>query len=120
MRRVAIADRYDQALADSPLTLPAARGQAAHVYHLYVVACDNRDGLMAHLAAHKIGSAVHYPVPVHCQNAYAEQVIVPKTGLPVTAELAGRILTLPIYPELSVFEVDSVIESIRRYYKSSR
>lgn len=120
IRRAAIANRYQQALGDLPLVLPAAREQATHVYHLYVVACDDRDRLRAHLADHKIGSAVHYPVPVHCQNGYAQQVTVPKSGLPVTAGLAGRILTLPIYPELSDFEVDQVIEAVRGFFKRSR
>ena len=120
IRRAAIANRYQQALGDLPLTLPTARQQATHVYHLYVVGCDDRDGLMAHLATHKIGSAMHYPVPVHCQNGYAQHVIVPKNGLPVTAELADRILSLPIYPELSDFEVDRVIESVRGFHKSLR
>ena len=71
---------------------------------------------MAHLAADGIGSAVHYPAPVHRQDGYAEKVAVAKGGLPVTVALADRILSLPIYPELTDAEVDRVIASIRRYY----
>jgi dTDP-4-amino-4,6-dideoxygalactose transaminase len=63
---------------------------------------------------------VHYPVPVHLQGGYAQQVVVPKKGLPVTAQLVDRILTLPIYPELSDVQVDQVIGSVRRFYKGSR
>lgn len=115
MRRAAIASRYDRALADLPLMLPTVCGKDTHVYHLYVVRCRDRDGLMAHLAADGIGSAVHYRVPVHCQVGYAEKVAVPRSGLPVTVELADQILSLPIYPELSDAEVDRVIASVRRY-----
>ena len=115
-RRAAIARRYDEALAGLPLARPAACAQDGHVYHLYVVACDERDRLQAHLAADQIGSAVHYPVPVHRLDGYTEKVVVPKDGLPVTDQIAGQILSLPIYPELSDAEVDRVAVSIRRYY----
>jgi dTDP-4-amino-4,6-dideoxygalactose transaminase len=116
MRRAAIARRYGAALADLPLTLPAVRADDSHVFHLYVVRCDERTPLMAHLTADRIGCAVHYPLPVHRQDGYAEKVILPKSGLPVTERFAGQILSLPIYPELSDAEVDRVVASIRRYY----
>jgi len=120
IRRAAIASRYDRAFAGLPLTLPAACPESTHVYHLYVVRCDERDRLSAHLAADQIGSTVHYPVPVHQQHGYAERVIVTGGGLPVTAGLAAKILSLPIYPELSDAEVDLVIASIRRFYARPR
>lgn len=115
-RRAAIARRYSEALADVPLTPPATRAEDSHVFHLYVVRSNERAPLMAHLAADRIGCAVHYPVPVHRQNGYAEKVVVPKNGLPLTERFAGQILSLPIYPELSDAEVDRVVASIRRYY----
>jgi dTDP-4-amino-4,6-dideoxygalactose transaminase len=120
VRRAAIASRYDRALAGLPLTLPATSSEDTHVYHLYVLRCEQRDRLSAHLAADQIGSAVHYPVPVHQQPGYAERVIVTDGGLPVTTGLAEQILSLPIYPELSDAEVDRVITSIRRYYAQPR
>ncbi len=118
-RRIAIARRYAHGLADLPLALPPACAEGGHVYHLYVVACEQRDRLRAHLAADGIGTAVHYPVPVHRQCGYSERVIVPADGLPVTENLAARILTLPIYPGLSDAAVDRVAESIRRYYRAT-
>ena len=114
-RRAAIADRYDAAFAHSPLAVPVARREATHVYHLYVVRCDDRDSLREHVGADRIGSAAHYPLPVHCQRGYAEKVVVPKSGLPVTTALADRVLSLPIYPELSDAEVDRVVASVCRY-----
>ena len=75
-----------------------------------------RNDLMAHLAADQIGSAAHYPIPVHRQQGYAEKVVVPEGGLPVTDKLADRILSLPIYPELSGRDADRVIASIRRSF----
>ncbi|MEA2981757.1 MAG: hypothetical protein QOF09_3580 [Alphaproteobacteria bacterium] len=116
-RRGAIARRYGNGLAGLPMTLPAARAGTSHVYHLYVVACDDRDGLMAHLQGEEIGSTIHYADPVHRQPGYAERVRVPDAGLPATEKAAARILTLPLYPELSDEQVDRVIASIRGFYR---
>jgi len=118
-RRAAIAERYERGLAGLPLTLPTKANSAGHVYHLYVVGCDNRDALAAHLATSGIGCAVHYPVPAHRHKGYAERVCIPKAGLPVTDWLVGRILSLPIYPELGDAEVDKVIAAIRDFYRAS-
>ena len=87
-----------------------------HVFHLYVIACEDRDGLKAHLAGHEIGCAVHYPSPVHRQRGYAERVVVPPGGLPVSERLCARILSLPMYPELSDAEVDRVVVAVRSYF----
>jgi dTDP-4-amino-4,6-dideoxygalactose transaminase len=114
-RRAAIAARYDRGLAGSPLVVPAARANAAHVYHLYVVRCDDRSRLMAHLRTDQIGSAVHYAEPVHVQRGYAEKSVLPQDGLPVTGAIVDKILSLPMYPELTDAEVDRVIASLRRY-----
>lgn len=116
-RRVVIARRYGDALAQLPMTVPAMRTEDSHAYHLYVVRCDERDSLKAHLARDGIGSAVHYPLPVHRQVGYAEKVLMPNDGLPLTERLAEQILSLPIYPELSDAEVDRVAASIRNYYE---
>ncbi|MGA7430943.1 MAG: DegT/DnrJ/EryC1/StrS family aminotransferase [Xanthobacteraceae bacterium] len=114
-RRAEIAARYDRGLAGLPFIVPAARANATHVYHLYVVRCGDRTGLMAHLHADQIGSAVHYAEPVHVQKGYAEKCVLPKGGLPVTNATIDKILSLPIYPELTDAEVDRVIASLRRY-----
>ena len=114
-RRAEIAARYNRGLAGLPFVVPAARANATHVYHLYVVRCDDRTGLMAHLRTDQIGSAVHYAEPVHVQNGYAEKCVLPKGGLPVTDAVVDKILSLPIYPELTDAEVDRVIASLRAY-----
>ena len=119
-RRAAIAKRYDQGFAGLPLNAPAVRPKTIHTFHLYVIACDDRAGLMAHLADQRIGSAVHYPVPVHRQNGYVEWAVVPTSGLPVTSKLVDRILSLPIYPEFSDDDVDRVIACIRSYFGASQ
>lgn len=115
-RRAAIARRYACGLAGLPLTPPATDNAPGHVYHLYVLACDDRDALARHLSKHGVGSAIHYPIPAHKHKGYAERVRIPETGLPVTERLVGRILSLPIYPELTDSEVDWAITAVRQFY----
>jgi dTDP-4-amino-4,6-dideoxygalactose transaminase len=114
-RRAAIAARYDRGLAGTSCVLPATRANATHVYHLYVLRCDDRPRLMAHLRADQIGCAVHYAEAVHVQKGYAEKSVLPKDRLPVTSAIVDKILSLPMYPELADAEVDRVIASLRRY-----
>jgi dTDP-4-amino-4,6-dideoxygalactose transaminase len=114
-RRAAIARRYAAALQDLPLTLPAARPDTSHVYHLYVLTCDDRGGLKKHLAAHQVGAGIHYPVPAHLHGGYNALCRLPPAGLPTTERLVGRILTLPMYPELTDAQVDDVIAAVRGY-----
>ena len=115
-RRGAIVRRYERGLQGLPIAIANERTNAQHVYHLYVVACMQRDALMAYLAEHQIGCAIHYPVPVHRQHGYAERVILSSGGLFVTERVCQKILSLPLYPELSDADVDSVIATIRGFF----
>ncbi len=117
-RRAAIAARYAAGLSGLPLALPAPRYECAHVYHLYVVACDDRDALIEHLRRAGIGCSIHYPVPVHLQKGYRERARIPAEGLPVTERAVRRILSLPMYPELTDAEVDAVIATARDFYRN--
>ena len=71
---------------------------------------------MAHLSERQIGCAVHYPVPVHRQLGYAERVVQPADGLPVTERICRQILSLPLYPELSDADVERVIAAVRGFF----
>ena len=115
-RRRATAGMYARGLAGLPLTLPVPRTETEHAYHLYVVATDDRDGLIEYLAAEGVGAAIHYPVPVHRHGGYAERLIVPEEGLPVTERAVGRIVSLPMYPELSDEDITKVIATVRGFY----
>lgn len=115
-RREEVARRYERGLYGLPITIPKERAGAQHVYHLYVVACPKRDALLAYLADHQIGCAIHYPVPVHRQHGYAERVILPPGDLSVTDRVCQQILSLPLYPELTDADVDRVIASVRGFF----
>ncbi|MBX0328814.1 DegT/DnrJ/EryC1/StrS family aminotransferase [Oscillochloris sp. ZM17-4] len=106
---------YAELLAAAPLTLPSP--DHGHVYHLYVIESSQRDLLRSHLQARGVGCDVHYPEPAHLQPAYADLGYAPGS-LPHTETLAGRILSLPMFPELSRVEVERVaavvIEGVSR------
>jgi len=119
-RRRSIAGMYAEGLAGLPLALPAPNPGTEHVFHLYVTAADDRDALIRHLGGEGVGAAVHYPVPVHRHRGYAERAVVPKEGLPVTERLAGRIVSLPMFPELSDEDVGRVIAAVRGFYGMRR
>jgi len=106
------AARYDELLSDTGLVLPREMEYARHVYHVYVVQCDNRDELQNRLAAAGIQSGVHYPIPIHLQRAYASLGY--KAGdLPVTERLSERVVSLPMYPELTHDHQRAVAAAVR-------
>jgi dTDP-4-amino-4,6-dideoxygalactose transaminase len=115
-QRQAIADRYDSGLAGLPLALPTHRPQATHVFHQYVIRLAGRDALRDRLRAARIGTGIHYPVPVHQQPAYAGRLASGPSGLGLTERAAPQILSLPIYPQLPDEAVDRVISEIRAFF----
>jgi dTDP-4-amino-4,6-dideoxygalactose transaminase len=112
-RRAAIARTYTAALANGPPQPPRAREDATHVFHLYVTRSADRDRLQAGLKAAGIGTGIHYPVPVHLQPAYAGRVAVSPSGCPETEAAAAEILSLPLYPELTDAEVETVCAALK-------
>lgn len=111
-RRQAIAAAYDAVLGDRA---PWRRPGAEPVFHLYVIEPDDRDGFAAALKAEGIGTNVHYPVPVHLQPAYAGRIALPPGGLPATERAATRVLSLPLFPQMTDAQVERVCEALRRH-----
>ncbi|HSN74645.1 MAG TPA: DegT/DnrJ/EryC1/StrS family aminotransferase [Anaerolineae bacterium] len=109
-QRQALAARYDELLAGSAVATPFVAPGNEHVYHLYVVRSPQRDALQAHLTRCGIGTAIHYPVPIHQQPAYRR--LAPAGGLPVTERAAAEILSLPMYPQMPEEHVEQVARCI--------
>jgi dTDP-4-amino-4,6-dideoxygalactose transaminase len=98
--RVDCARQYTELLKDSSYKLPAQMSDSECVWHCYVIETPERDRIRSGLQDVGIQSAVHYPVPVHLQKAYAHLDY--RSGdLPITEALCEHCLALPIYPELS-------------------
>jgi dTDP-3-amino-3,4,6-trideoxy-alpha-D-glucose transaminase len=111
-RRRQIARRYNELLAGTDLILPDLPADQRHIFHLYVVQAQERDRLQAALLERGVETAVHYPLPAHLQPVPVYQGLAAPGSLPVTEQLAGRVLSLPIYPELTDAEVDAVAAAV--------
>lgn len=110
-----VAHRYAELLADTPLQLPKEADYGQSAWHLYVVRHPQRDALKSHLEANHIGCALHYPLPLHLQKAYAHLGY--KEGdFPVAEKAARQCLSLPIYPELTEPQILRVSKVIHEFF----
>lgn len=107
---------YDTMLQGLPLELPVARPDDRHVYHLYAIRSERRDALQTFLATRGIGTAIHYPVPVHLQPAYHRLGYAPGS-LPVTEAAARTVLSLPMFPDLSPASATVVAKAIAQFHE---
>ncbi len=114
-RRRRIAARYNELLAGAPgLALPAVPEWAEPVWHVYVVRHARRDALQAALAAAGVGTLIHYPIPPHLSGAYAAAGW--QAGdFPLSEALAETALSLPIGPHMTVEQVETVCDVVRRF-----
>jgi dTDP-4-amino-4,6-dideoxygalactose transaminase len=112
-RRRAIAAAYDAALADGPIAPPVRRPGAEHVFHQYVLRCEDRAAVQAALKAQGVGTGIHYPVPVHLQPAYRDRTPLGPAGCAETARAAEEVLSLPMYPELTDAQVERICAALR-------
>jgi len=111
-RRARIAERYERALAGTPVRPLARLDGRRHVFHLFVVAAPDRDRFRAALDERRVATIVHYPRPIHGHPPYAALGNGP-VPLTVSERLAGEVVSLPIYPELTDAEVEHVAEAAR-------
>jgi dTDP-4-amino-4,6-dideoxygalactose transaminase len=104
-RRLEIARRYRERLAGTSVGVPQDDPRGTSVYHLFVVYVDARDTVRAALEARGVGTAIHYPVPVHLQEAY-ESLGHVRGSFPHTERAADRVISMPIFPEMTDEQVD--------------
>ena len=106
------AAEYDRLLAgNDAVVCPYEPSWSRAVYHLYVIRTKNRDGLMSHLKEAGIGTAIHYPVPLHLQKAYAGMKYTSQ-DFPVTTRIALQIVSLPMFPQLTAEQQARVAEGV--------
>jgi len=108
-RRREIAARYRFLLEDLPQVRPVATHAGEPIYHLFVVECDGRDAVRARLEAAGIATGIHYPIPLHVQPAFAGGE---RLSLPISERAAGRILSLPMFPEMADMDADRVVAEL--------
>jgi len=109
------AAHYNKRLSDVPqITLPTEADSMQSVYHLYVILVPDRDRLQRFLAEKGIATGLHYPVPLHLQKAY-DHLGYQKGAFAVTEGTAARLLSLPMYPELTSQQIDYIADAIREF-----
>ena len=102
---------YDDLLANSLVRTPEAAADTRHVYHVYAVRCANRDDLQVSLRANGVQTGIHYPIPVHLQEAYRDLGY--RAGeFPNSERAAREVLSLPLYPEMTNVQVEMVAATI--------
>jgi dTDP-4-amino-4,6-dideoxygalactose transaminase len=109
-----VAAWYDERLADVAVKRPMTAPGAEPVYHLYVIQVDNRDACVSYMREHGVLVQVHYPSVIHLQPCYQElgyQV----GDMPVAEATRDKILSLPIYPEITETQVDQVVGILRDF-----
>lgn len=115
-KRIANARYYQQNLEGiSHLIISKDKTYEKSVYHTFVIMADHRDQLQNYLKRKGIGTAIHYPIPIHLQEA-AKPLGYSYGSLPVTEMQAKKILSLPVYPELNRSQINYIIESIHSFY----
>ena len=106
---------YNELLSDIPsITLLKEAEFSYSVYHLYVILLDDRDGLQKFLDSKGISTGLHYPLPLHLQKAY-QHLGYKKGDFPVTEHIAKRLLSLPMFPELTREQIKYVVDSIKEF-----
>ncbi|GGE91768.1 DegT/DnrJ/EryC1/StrS family aminotransferase [Mycetocola zhadangensis] len=117
-QRARAAERYTELLSDvEEIVLPQVAEGNEHVYHLYVVRVPRRDDVVAQLNASGIGAGIHYPRPVHIHRAYAG-LGYSNGDFPRAEQFAREIISLPLYPGISMDEVQYVADTLRRAVSS--
>jgi dTDP-4-amino-4,6-dideoxygalactose transaminase len=111
-RRRSIAERYQEEIRNPNIRLPIASERLGHVWHLFVVRCDDREGFQAFLKEHGVQTLIHYPTPPHKQGAYTEWS---GRSYPISERIHREVLTLPMSPVMSDAQVDLVIDAANAY-----
>ena len=105
------ATRYRELLADVGVTLPTDAGYGRHIYNQFVIRCEQRDALMAHLKARQIGTEIYYPLPMHLQECFTD-LGYQQGDFPASELAALETLAIPVYPELSDEQQHAVVRAV--------
>jgi len=109
------ARKYSEYLPAENIILPIEEKNANHVFHLYVIRSEERNDLQSYLKSKGINTGIHYPVPIHLQQAY-DYLGYSKGDFPLSEKIAEQILSLPMFPELTEDQINYVINTIRKFF----
>ena len=113
-KRRQLAEYYTDKLSDLSIQLPKVREEAESVFHLYVLQVEGRHDLLEYLKGKGIQAGVHYPVPIHLQPAYQDRILT-ANDMSITENLTKRIISLPMYPELSMNDAKKIVDVLKKF-----
>jgi dTDP-4-amino-4,6-dideoxygalactose transaminase len=114
-KRNALARIYHHEVRNEIFRMLQERSEAENVYHLFPVRTEKRNKFREFLKKNKIGSNIHYPVPIHRMPGYRGKFWLPYKGLPETEKAAGEVLSLPLYPEMSLQNAKKISTVANRF-----
>lgn len=112
--RQQIAQKYLSCINNSKIRLPRVMDGCSHVWHLFVVRCEERDRLQKYLSDKNIGTVIHYPTPMHLQGAFKEMGY-KKGAFPIAEALANSVLSLPLYIGMTDEEISYVCDALNHF-----
>ena len=120
-KRQAAASRYRELFEgiDGGVTVPFEPSWSKAVYHLFVVRVADRDPFMKQLGAVGIGTGIHYPIPLHLQNAYKE-LGYSKGDFPIAEKVAAEIVSLPMFPQLVGEQQNRVVSEVVNFVSAAK
>ncbi len=111
-KRRQIANIYLSNIKNEKIILPTLGDHKAHVWHLFVIRCNNQKEFMDYMNKKGIGTMIHYPIPPHKQDALLKYS---SLSLPITEEIHTQVVSIPLYPTLNNTEIDYIIETINKF-----
>ena len=112
-RRREIVEQYNEAFKDWDLVIPVCDENNQHVYHMYILQSEDREGMLSKLKDKGVATGVYYPVPLHLQKVYKDLGY--KEGdMPVSEYLSHRTFAIPVYPELNEEQIKYIIECVKK------
>ena len=111
-RRREIAKYYRENIKNEKISLPQIYDENAHVWHVFVIRCANRDKLQNHLETNNIQTNIHYPTAPHKQLCYSEYSNI---SLPITEKIHNEVISLPISPVMTDEEIKKVVEVVNAF-----
>lgn len=107
-----VANYYLNNIKNDNIILPTVIEEEGHVWHLFVIRTENRNSLQEYLLDNDIQTLIHYPIPIHKQQAYME---FNRLNFPLTEQIQNEVLSLPIYPNMSKEIINTIISAINNY-----
>ncbi|MHB8073122.1 DegT/DnrJ/EryC1/StrS family aminotransferase [Desulfosporosinus fructosivorans] len=113
--RQVIAEKYFAGITNPLITLPlASNDEYLHIYHVFVIRCERRDELEHYLKENSIGTAKHYPIPMHMQEAY-KSLNISEGALPIAEKISRSVLSIPMYYGMTDEEIQYVIDRLNGF-----